>query len=234
MSHNHHHHHHCGSCCSEAQQGDFQGDDHHHCEHDHGSHDKNELEGFQQTLFPYIDKIHVRCMNEHKQDACQSIIRPYNERKSTNGYLESAVDSELLLIVPFTVSVNIKSFQIIGGDPMTCPDKVKIFKNNELLDIDSASQKKADQELDLTYDAEGTYDFLLKTSKFANVQSLTLFFPSNFSGENTRITYIGFKGEYSDYKRRAVQAIYEAAPQVTDHKVDALEDQWANAKKLGM
>jgi len=223
----HHHHHHHGNCCGEANQ-----EDHHHCEHDHGSHDKNELEGFQETLFPYIDKIHVRCLNEHTQNACQNIIRPYSERKSDKGYLESAVDGELLLVVPFTVSCNVKSFQIIGGDPESTPDKVKIFKNNELLDIETASQKKADQDIDLSYDAEGTYDFLLKSSKFSNVQSLTLFFPSNFGAENTRITYISFKGEHSDYKRRAVEAIYEATPQVKDHKVEG--DEWSNAKTLGM
>lgn len=227
--HHQHHHHHSGGCCSEAHSGDFHEHDH-HCEHDHGAHDKNELEGFQQTLYPYIDKIHVRCLNEHKLNACQSIIRPYDQRKSKEGYLESAVDEELLLVVPFTVSTNLKSFQIIGGDNESCPSKVKIFKNNELLDIETATQKKADQELDLTFDIEGTYDFLLKQSKFNNCQSITLFFPSNFGAENTRISYIGFKGDYSDFKRRAVEAIYESAPQMKDHKVDC---EWTNSKTIG-
>ncbi|KAL9655222.1 hypothetical protein ABK040_008997 [Willaertia magna] len=229
MSHRHGH-----SCHGEAEEGDTCGHNHHHhhdenCGHDHSS-DKDYQEGFQDTLYPYIDKLHVRCLNEHTSGACKTIIKPYSERLTKDTYLESAVDSELLLVIPFTVSTNVKSFNIIGGDSYSCPDKVKIFKNNELLDLDTAMQKKADQDVNLSYDPNGTYDFLLKPSKFNNVQSLTLFFPSNFGAENTRIQYIAFKGDHTDYKRRAVEAIYEAKPQMKDHKVEG--EEWSSSNTI--
>jgi hypothetical protein len=37
----------------------------------------------------------------------------------------------------------------------------------------------------------------IRPAKFPNVQNLTLFFPSNHGEDTTRISFIGFKGEYS-------------------------------------
>ena len=55
-------------------------------------------------------------------------------------------------------------------------------------------------------------------SKFGNVSSVTLYFTSNFGGETTKIYYIGFKGEFTSYKRAVVEAVYEARPVPKDHK----------------
>ncbi len=45
-----------------------------------------------------------------------------------------------------------------------------------------------------------------------NVSKLWLFVPSNFGGDITKIMYIGFKGEFTKYRREAVQAVYESRP----------------------
>lgn len=52
---------------------------------------------------------------------------------------------------------------------------------------------------------------------------LTLHFPSNFGSDNTRIYYIGLKGEFSESHYHGVTICsYESAPNVADHKNDVL------------
>ena len=91
-------------------------------------------------------------------------------------------------------------------------------------------------------------EYNTKVAKFINVSSLTLYFPNNFGEvrthrtsddlhipvelkvhpshwhgitmqELTKVYYIGFKGEFTSYKRQVVEAVYEARPIPKDHKV---------------
>lgn len=45
-----------------------------------------------------------------------------------------------------------------------------------------------------------------------NVSKLWLFISHNFGADTTKIMYLGFKGEFTKYRREAVQAVYEARP----------------------
>ena len=45
-----------------------------------------------------------------------------------------------------------------------------------------------------------------------------MYFPENFGEDFTRIYYIGLKGEFKNVKREAVDVVYEARPQLKDHK----------------
>lgn len=65
-------------------------------------------------------------------------------------------------------------------------------------------------------------DLPVKRAKFGKVQRLTLFFPDNFGdGEEdvTRISYLGFKGEWMQLGRAPANIIYEAAANPGDHKM---------------
>lgn len=63
-----------------------------------------------------------------------------------------------------------------------------------------------------------------RVAKFNGVHSIDLYFPSNFSGDGpTEIRCIAFKGEFSDRRRQAVEAVYEARPVPKDHKVPGEE-----------
>ncbi|CAF3658342.1 unnamed protein product [Rotaria sp. Silwood1] len=58
-------------------------------------------------------------------------------------------------------------------------------------------------------------------SHFSRVTHLSLYFPSNFGNETTRIYYIGLCGEYlGEVQFKVVITTYEATPQLKDHKVD--------------
>lgn len=164
----------------------------------------------------------VVCLNEKEPGSGRKILKPYDQRLTQTPYLESAVDQELILIIPFTVSVNIKSIIVIAKDEQSCPSRVKLFKNRDDIDFGNADDVSPDQVLDIAHDKNGEEELMLRPSKFQNVNQITLYFPSNHSeGEvPTCITYIGIKGTSTNFKRGAVKnAVYEAKPQLSDHPV---------------
>lgn len=66
----------------------------------------------------------------------------------------------------------------------------------------------------------------MKRALFGKVQSLTLFFEDNFGdGEEdvTRLTYLGFKGEWMQLGRAPTNILYEAAANPSDHKLKGTE-----------
>jgi len=68
--------------------------------------------------------------------------------------------------------------------------------------------------------------------KFNGVHSIDLYFPENFGADSTVVRFIAFKGEFSERKRQAVDAVYEARPVSTDHKTPA--DQQSAGWNVGM
>ncbi|KHJ81183.1 hypothetical protein OESDEN_19131, partial [Oesophagostomum dentatum] len=62
-------------------------------------------------------------------------------------------------------------------------------------------------------------DYPLKAAKFSNVSHLTLHVQSNFGAEQTKIYYIGLRGEYlADFRQQITVTTYEAFPMLEDHK----------------
>jgi hypothetical protein len=62
----------------------------------------------------------------------------------------------------------------------------------------------------------------VKRAKFSSVRQLSLFFPDNFGyGDEdvTRLTYVGFRGEWMQLGRAPANILYEAAANPSDHKV---------------
>lgn len=61
-----------------------------------------------------------------------------------------------------------------------------------------------------------------RRARFNAVRRLTLFFPDNFGDGDedvTRISYIGFKGEWMQLGRAPANILYEAAANPSDHKI---------------
>lgn len=62
----------------------------------------------------------------------------------------------------------------------------------------------------------------VKRALFNTVRSLALFFEDNFGDgdeEETRVSYLGFKGEWMRLSREPVSFLYEAAANPRDHKM---------------
>eukprot|EP00761_Pharyngomonas_kirbyi_P003928 gb/GECH01003932.1/.p1 GENE.gb/GECH01003932.1/~~gb/GECH01003932.1/.p1 ORF type:complete len:272 (+),score=27.39 gb/GECH01003932.1/:1-816(+) len=199
--------------------------------------------GNEETLYPYIDTAKMHCLNEHEDGAAQNIIKPYHERLDNSTYLESNVDCELLLFLPFTCSCRVTHIALRGPPGDAAPATVHLYTNRDDIDFDAVQGgQKAVQTLKLAPTAPSSMEgedvvwYPLQAAKFNNVSVLALYMEhnqytarmANHEDEDddddddevlTRVYYAGVKGKASRMKREAVNTVYEAKPSIADHKI---------------
>ncbi|KAL5151006.1 PITH domain-containing protein 1 [Glycine soja] len=193
------------------------------CLHDHSCEDHDCSSNW--SLYKHIDLSKVTALNEANPGSVKSVFKAWEERLDSSGvHLESNEgDPELLVFIPFTSDVKIKSISIVGGADGTSPSKMRVFINREGIDFSDAQSMQAIQEWDLVENMQGVLEYQTRYSKFQSVANITLHFPENFGGDTTKIHYIGFKGEATQLKRDVVATIvYELMPNPSDHKQNPL------------
>ncbi|CAK7353048.1 unnamed protein product [Dovyalis caffra] len=192
------------------------------CLHDHSCEDHDCSSNW--SLYKHIDLPKVSALNEAVPGSAKSVFKAWEHRLDSSGeHLESNEgDPELLVYIPFTSDVKIKSISIIGGTDGSSPSKMRAFINRDGIDFSDAQSMQAVQEWDLVENLNGVLEFQTRYAKFQSVASITLHFPDNFGGDTSQIHYIGFKGEATQLKRDVVATIvYELTPNPSDHKTKA-------------
>jgi len=201
MSHGHSHGGSCGGGCN----GD----------HDH-QHDSPEM-GVEYSLYTKIDKDNLTCLNEAVDGSCKNIFKPWEERLNFETFVESDVDEELLINIPFTGNVKLKGIIICAPDDTTHPNRVRLYKNRPHMTFDD-TQTDPVQEFHLNRDPTGMLEYPLKAVSFSSVNHLSIHIPSNFGDETTKVCYIGLRGEWTAAQRSEILiANYELAPNMADH-----------------
>ena len=132
-------------------------------------------------------------------------------------------DPELLLQIPFTGSVTLRAICVIGGVDGTQPSKMRAYINRDM-DFDAVQDIRPLQEWDLQEDFRGVLEYPTSASKFKGVHTLILHFPdilgaATTAANHSEIFFIGLKGEFSERRKEAVEAVYEAKPMPEDHQV---------------
>eukprot|EP00250_Pteridium_aquilinum_P022703 c25583_g1_i1 orf=328-936(-) len=187
------------------------------------SHDCSEHEcAAAWSLYKHIDLPRVWALNEAVEGSAKNIFRSWELRlDNSNGCLESNEgDPELLLFIPFTTDVKIKSISIIGEGSGRSPSRMRAFINREDIDFSTAAAMTPIQEWELAENLQGELEYQTRYARFQSVASLILHFPENFGGETTAISFIGLKGEATQLKRDAVaNIVYEALPNPAEHKL---------------
>ncbi|KAL5728901.1 hypothetical protein ACHQM5_001928 [Ranunculus cassubicifolius] len=192
------------------------------CIHDHSCSDHDCSSDF--SLYKHIDIPKVSALNEATTGSVKSVFKAWEQRlNSSEGHLESNDgDPELLVFIPFTSDVKIKSISVVGGADGTSPAKMRAFINREGIDFSDAQSMQPIQEWELAENLHGVLEYQTRYSKFQGVGNLTLHFPDNFGADTTQILYIGLKGEATQMKRDVVATIvYELMPNPSDHKTKA-------------
>ncbi|XP_062097851.1 uncharacterized protein LOC133803756 [Humulus lupulus] len=192
------------------------------CLHDHSCEDHDCSSDW--SLYKHIDLPKVSALNEATPGSVKSVFKAWEHRlNSTGEHLESNEgDPELLVFIPFTSDVKIKSICVVGGADGTSPSKMRAFINREGIDFSDAQSMQAIQEWELAENSQGVLEYQTRYSKFQSVGNITLHFPENFGGDASQIHYIGFKGEATQLKRDVVATIvYELMPNPSDHKTKA-------------
>ena len=58
------------------------------------------------------------------------------------GIVQSSYGKDLVIVVQFSGEIRVKSIIVIGGSEGTSPSKMKIYKNEEAVDINIVEEKK--------------------------------------------------------------------------------------------
>ncbi|WEW55681.1 hypothetical protein PRK78_001114 [Emydomyces testavorans] len=207
MSHHHHHHH-----------------GHNDRDHDHSD---DLTPAFQSHLYKQIDFDGIVTLNESEPKAGAAIVKKtWAQRLDEKPELESDVDEQLLMYIPFTGQVKLHSFLIYSAPTASAPKTVKLFRNRLDLDFSTASDLQATQTLTVPQTLTGSdadvLEIPLNRAHWNTTTSITLFFEDNWSGgeeDVTKVGYIGFKGHFMALNREPVTVLYEAAANPRDHVI---------------
>ncbi|KAJ2997626.1 hypothetical protein HDV02_005275 [Globomyces sp. JEL0801] len=105
--------------------------------------DHSELErGEEFTLYSQIDLDGVQCLNAVDIRNTKLIFKTWENRFDQVHYLESDSDETLIIQIPFTSSIKLKSIAILGFNDET-------FINRQDVDFDTVDSIEPTQEWDL-------------------------------------------------------------------------------------
>lgn len=141
-------------------------------------------QGTEYTLFHQIDKLNIRCLNEAIQGAAVSVFKEWDNRFDQLLCLESDIDDQLLIHIPFVSTIKLKSISIIAGPAYQSPSKMVAIVNNQDVDFDTVDQTPFTQEWEMPdISLVDAVEYQCKVAKFSNVCfiNLALFFNSLFS-----------------------------------------------------
>lgn len=205
-----------------------------HCHDEHGHHGHDHSEGaahdhtddltpaLQNHIYEQIDFGAVNTLNEAESRAGQKVLqKAWTERLNAQPELVSDADEQLLMHVPFTAQIRLHSILVRTSTTDSAPMNVKLFVNRDGLDFGTAAELQPTQTLELAQ-SNDVQEVPVKRALFNTVRSLDLFFEDNWgqgAEDETRITYVGFKGEWLKLSRAPINVAYEAAANPKDHKV---------------
>ncbi|KAK5132648.1 hypothetical protein LTR08_008770 [Meristemomyces frigidus] len=212
-----------------------------HCHDEHEDHGHDHSEGaahdhtddltpaLQNHIYEQVDFSAINTLNESASRAGERVVqKTWTERLEAYPELCSDADEQLLMHVPFTAQIRLHSILIRTSATDSAPQTLKVFINRDDLDFFTVSSLPATQTLELAQ-TNDVQEVPVKRALFNTVRSLDLFFEDNWSqGEEdvTRISYVGFKGEWMKLNREPINFLYEPMgkiPSLTPH-VEKLRD----------
>jgi hypothetical protein len=191
---------------------------HNHHSHKHDACSSEDI-GETYSLYSHIHTDLLKCLNESDHGSIKKVFKPWDKRLDKTEFVESAVDEELIIFIPFTGVVKLKSFCIIGGEEGSSPSNVKIFTNREDIDFDNVRELCPVKEFELAEDPRGELEYTTTGPKFTNLSNISMYIPSNFGAAKTKIYYIGLKGNFIPVKRGIVVTQYELRPNPAKNNV---------------
>ncbi|KAK5717817.1 hypothetical protein LTR15_008658 [Elasticomyces elasticus] len=205
-----------------------------HCHDEHGHHGHDHSEGaahdhtddltpaLQNHIYEQVDFSAINTLNETVSRSGSKIVqKTWTERLEAEPELSSDADEQLLMHIPFTAQIRLHSILIRTSTTDSAPQTLKLFINRDDLDFSAASSLQPTQTLELAQ-TNDVQEVPVKRALFNTVRSIDLFFEDNWGqGEEdvTRVSYLGFKGEWMKLSREPVNFLYEAAANPADHKM---------------
>ncbi|PPQ89233.1 hypothetical protein CVT25_001312 [Psilocybe cyanescens] len=169
------------------------------------------------NLFRVIDRDNVYGLNLTVPEDAKQVIKPWDEREDNAKYIDSNVDDQLIIHIPFTQNVRIRSVLIKMGRGELTPRHLRIYANHStIVDFSDIESTKPQLNISLLEGETGVVEYPLRVASFVSVHSLSLFFSESVGGDNSRIYFIGFKGDMRSVKREANSRLEVPAPNAAD------------------
>ncbi|PVF93669.1 DUF1000-domain-containing protein [Serendipita vermifera] len=148
------------------------------------------------NLFGVVDRDRVNGLNLTVPEDARELIKPWDMREDTGKYVDSGVDDQLIINVPFTQNVRLKSLLIKVGHGEMSPQRLRLYLNQPSgVGFDEAESLKPHLDIALLQGQSSVTEYPLRVAAFSNVFSISLFFDNAVGDEMTRLYYIGFKGD---------------------------------------
>ncbi|KAI0282139.1 PITH domain-containing protein [Russula aff. rugulosa BPL654] len=150
------------------------------------------------SLLEYLDLLQLNCLNEVDDHNLKGILSG-RIKNTTDSYLLSDTDEQLLLNIYFNQAVRVKSLVLHTANSQEGPKLIKLLINRNALgfeDVEDAEEPEAALVQELSEDTvkEGE-QIVLRFVRFQSVNSLHIFVSSNQGGgEVTRIDAIDIFG----------------------------------------
>ena len=104
-------------------------------------------------------------------------------------FCESDADEQLIVRIPFTGSVKLRSILLKTEPGQASPRTMRVFANQRL-DFDDAENAKPTLEIELVQPTDTSsrepVEYAVRAAKFPAVRVLTLYFPDNHGADSTR------------------------------------------------
>ncbi|RKO88153.1 PITH domain-containing protein [Blyttiomyces helicus] len=127
-------------------------------------------------LTEFITASQLECLNENARRGVR------NAFTKDGGYLESDVDEQLIIVVPFGQNVKLHSIKIVPADVATAPKTIKTYVNRpSTISFEETDSVDPVETMEL---AEKDLDAIvpLRFVKYQSVHSLTIFVQDNQGG----------------------------------------------------
>ncbi|KAJ6487953.1 galactose-binding domain-like protein [Mycena sanguinolenta] len=169
------------------------------------------------NLYGFIDKDNVHGLNLEVPEDAKALIKPWDERDDNLKYADSGVDDQMILHVPFTQNVRLKSILLKLGRGESTPRHLRIYANHPtIIDFADAETTTPNLNISLLEGETGVVEYPFRVAAFASVTSLSLFFGDSVGGDVSRIYYIGFKGDSKSARREASSKLEVPAANAAD------------------
>ncbi|TFY71029.1 hypothetical protein EVG20_g1965 [Dentipellis fragilis] len=176
-----------------------------------------QLIGNSESLYGVIDRQNVHGLNLTVPEDAKETIKAWADRESTVKYADSNVDDQMIIHIPFSQNVRLKSLLLKLGRGEVTPRHLRVFANYpNIVDFSDAENTKPSLNISLQEGETGVIEYPLRVASFANVTSLSLYFDDAIGGESSRVYYIGFKGDTRQYRKEGMNKLEIPAANAAD------------------
>ncbi|KZS96293.1 DUF1000-domain-containing protein [Sistotremastrum niveocremeum HHB9708] len=172
------------------------------------------------NLYAEIDRDNVHGLNLAVPEDARAIIKTWDQREDTSVSADSGVDDQLIIHIPFTQQVRIRSILVKVGRGEVAPTRLRVYANYPtIIDFADAEAIKPHINMSLLEGQVAVTEYPVRAAAFTSINSLSLFFSESSGGDMSRIYYIGFKGDVRSPQREPGNRIDVRAQNAADASI---------------